>query len=99
MNMGMNGYNAMNNRASINGVPPMNPVYPQKQNEYYDSNSAYPNRYFYDNKMNNGYNNQEHNVQRNEKNLGNDFRPVTPTQNHLPSMGFSYYSERSQQPE
>jgi hypothetical protein len=29
--------------------------------------------------------------------MGNDFRPVTSTQNYLPNMGFSYYSERVQQ--
>jgi hypothetical protein len=99
MNIGMSGYSTMNSRSNLNGVTPMNPVYQQKQSEYYDPASAYPNRYFYDGKGSNNYSSQEHSMQRNEKNMANDFRPVSSTQNHLPNMGFSYYSERSQQPE
>jgi hypothetical protein len=61
MSIGMSGYGAINNRNNLNSVPPsLNSMYPpQKQTEYYDPPGAsYSSRYFYDNKINNGYSNQ-----------------------------------------
>lgn len=92
MNMGMNGFTAMSGRNSMNGMGHMGGIFTQKQhNDFYEPGPSYSNRYFYDNKMGNGYNSQTHNMQIGEKNMMNDFRPVSSSQNQIPSMGFSYY--------
>lgn len=97
MNVGMTDFGAMNNRNGMGPITTINPMYQQKPNDFYDPGSSYQSRYFYDNKMSNAFPPQQpHPMSRNDKNPGNDFRPVSSSQNHLPSMGFSFYNERQQ---